>query len=112
MKPLIGKSFIPELKNQTGKEHKELFFQFVGNHAIRTKNWKLVRTGNKSYWELYNPLDDRAEENNLALKKPEIVKSLDQKWNNWFKSTTELTYSEYKSIRAKNKAKRKSKKKN
>lgn len=76
-----GISLLPEL---TGKgrqeEHQSLIWEFPGyggQQAIRFGDWKAVRTklkkGNREF-ELYDLATDRAEENNLADGRPEIVK--------------------------------------
>jgi arylsulfatase A-like enzyme len=44
--------------------------------AIRSGDWKLLRNGLKSKWQLFNLADDPCEKNDLAEKMPEKVKEL------------------------------------
>ena len=84
IRPLEGRSLVPVF---AGKEidRELLFWEHHGNCAIRVGDWKLVRKGTQSSkeiknWELYDLSRDRSELNNLAAKKPELVKKLAAQW--------------------------------
>ncbi len=73
------------------------FFYRTSEWSIRQGDWKLVvssdrvKTGEDDLLlpqkpELYNLKSDIGETNNLALKQPEIVRSLEKEWNNWNKT--------------------------
>ena len=93
VEPLDGKSLLPELQGRESEEHEALFFQFLANRAIRTREWKLVQratphaTSRESTlpWELYRIDVDRTELENLADKCPEIVQRLSQQWDDWYR---------------------------
>ncbi len=70
--------------NGTGDlSDRDLFFEHEGNRAARSGDWKLVARGENGPWELYNIADDRIEENNLSLQRPDIVRELRQAWEAW-----------------------------
>ena len=84
IRPLEGRSLVPVF---AGKkiEREFIFWEHEGNCAIRVGDWKLVRKGNQrtekiENWELYDLAQDRSELNNLAAKKPELVKKLAEQW--------------------------------
>jgi len=52
-------------------------------------DWKLVAAKGDP-WKLYNLETDRAEANNLAKEKPELVKELAASWNRQTKATSKL----------------------
>ena len=51
--------------------------------AMREQQFKLVRAADDKPWELYDLLADIDEQNNLAPKRPELVKTLAKKFANW-----------------------------
>jgi arylsulfatase len=57
-----------------------LWWLHEGHRAIRVGDWKLVAV-NDGPWELYDLKVDRAEQNNLAVANPDLVKELDKLWN-------------------------------
>lgn len=85
-KNIDGISFLPELlgNEKDQKEHAYLYWEFHekgGRQAIRMGDWKAVKynvlkTPNKPM-ELYNLTNDLAEENNVAMQFPEIVKQIE-----------------------------------
>jgi len=79
--PMEGESLLPvfegdELGNRT------LYWEHIGNRAVRKDNWKLVALRNQP-WELYQIDADRSELNNLAGQYPEKVDSLSAMWEQW-----------------------------
>ncbi len=78
--PMEGRSLVPAFTKDGSVHHEYLFFQHIGNRALRVGDWKLVAAGRKGPWELYNLRNDRCESNNLADKFPEKVKELAARW--------------------------------
>lgn len=70
-----------------------LFWERGGNYAVRSGQWKLVSAvESKNVPELYNMDTDRAENNNLADKHPEIVKGLQNEYVKWAKENNVVDY--------------------
>jgi arylsulfatase A-like enzyme len=81
--PLEGRSMLATLRGgddvDTGAD---MFWEHVGNSAIRRGQWKLVREyGNP--WELYDLSESRAEEHDLAADHPELVATLVADYERW-----------------------------
>ena len=80
-----GISLVKTLKGSSDSIHEKAFFiEHEGNRIARDGNWKLVSYYDKS-WELYDLDEDRSESNDLAKRRPEIVKRLDQAYSKWAK---------------------------
>lgn len=60
-----------------------MYWEHEENCAVRHGNWKGVKRLPAGKWELYNLETDRTERNNIAEQHPDIVKDLDEKWQNW-----------------------------
>ena len=80
-----GISMLPVLlgQNSEQKKHEYLYWEFPaqgGKQAIRKDNWKGVRVNVQDNpdveIELYNLEDDPREENNVAVKYPDIVREM------------------------------------
>ncbi|NSW95437.1 MAG: arylsulfatase, partial [Bacteroidales bacterium] len=81
--PVDGISFLPELtgNQKSQKQHDYLFWEFHeqgGKMAVRKGDWKAVKLNvnkpGETVTELYNLSSDPAEENNIAINHPEIVR--------------------------------------
>jgi arylsulfatase A-like enzyme len=59
-----------------------LFWEHEGNRAVRSGRWKLVSEYPKP-WELYDMIADRVERDDLAARRPDLVKSLAAAWDAW-----------------------------
>lgn len=59
-----------------------LYWEHVGNCAIRRDDWKLVRVFDGP-WELYDLSVDRAEEVDLAQRNRPLVDELAARWHRW-----------------------------
>ncbi len=79
IQPMEGRSLVPAFRNKTIKRD-ALYWEHMGNAAIRVGDWKLVRSGRDGPWELYDLKSDRTELHNLAAEKPDLVKQLSEKW--------------------------------
>lgn len=77
---LPGKSLLPALIDDRSLDRDYLWWLHEGHRAIRVGDWKLVAV-NDGPWELYDLKVDRAEQNNLAVANPDLVKELDKLWN-------------------------------
>lgn len=76
---LAGRSLAPIFRGETRSPHPFLFWEHVGNRALRQGAWKLVAE-NQGPWELYDLAADRAESVNLASSQPERVKQMAEQW--------------------------------
>ena len=87
--PLEGVSLRPAFSGKKLARSDALYFEHHLNCGVRDGDWKLVRYGQGGRdaklrdWELYNMVDDRAEQNNLAKAKPEKAAELAAKWEAW-----------------------------
>jgi len=79
---LPGKSLLPIFKGKERAGHEFLFWEHVGNKALRQGDWKLVAE-HQGDWELYNLKTDRSELENLADQKPKKLKSLVSTWQTY-----------------------------
>jgi arylsulfatase len=79
--PLEGRSMLPALRGDV-VEPRQLFWEHIGNAAVRMGPWKLVREADRP-WELYDIDSDRAETKDLASDHPDIVRQLSEDWSAW-----------------------------
>jgi arylsulfatase len=80
--PLQGKSLLPIFRGKKRKGHDAIFWEHVGNCAVRRGKWKLVAEKNGK-WELYDLKADRTELNNLAEQFPNEVSRLKSAYKSW-----------------------------
>lgn len=92
IKPLEGKSLLPVFEGEEREGYKILFWEHMGNRAVRKGHWKLVSKYPQNEWELYNIDEDRIESNNLALKLPEKVKELEKDYFEWTKRANVIAW--------------------
>jgi len=88
--PCEGKSLVPVFQGKRRDGHKWLFWEHVGNKAVRHGKWKLVgRADPKDLknWELYDLEADRTELKDLAEEYPERLRQMAQAWRDWAKRT-------------------------
>ena len=104
--PLEGKSLLPIFKGGERKPHDVLYWEHVGNRAVRREDWKLVSTKN-SDWSLYNLKEDRTELHDLFDQYPQKAKELLALYEKWTKKCGVLPFSviekRRKSLRSKKK---------
>lgn len=78
-----GVTLLPVLQGSESLQRTQpIFWEFSGNHAVRSGDWKLVAEKSKD-WELYNVAVDRSETTDLAKQKPEMVKQLGEVYDQW-----------------------------
>ena len=80
--PLEGKSLLPVFDGETRTPHQRLYWEHMGNRAVRQGDTKLVATKNGD-WELYDLEADRTECNNLIGRYPDKAKELNAAWEAW-----------------------------
>jgi arylsulfatase len=96
--PIPGHSLVPVFNGDTGDLHEVLWFYHEGNRALRQGDWKIVHTvgprnpwrsvaaaedARPGDWALYNLSTDRGEQNDLAAKHPDRVRSMASIWKRW-----------------------------
>ena len=78
-----GTSLISAFSDPTNKVRaKEIFWEFSGNHAVRSGDWKIVAERGKS-WELYHLAKDRSETLDLSEALPKKVAELAKTYDDW-----------------------------
>ncbi|MFC3120422.1 sulfatase-like hydrolase/transferase [Agaribacter flavus] len=78
-----GKNLLPYIsKRNSQRPHQTLYWKKENRGAIRDGDWKMLRFPDRPA-ELYNLALDQAEQNNLANKHPEKLKSLYKKLFAW-----------------------------
>ena len=73
-----GESIVPLFKGKTPERTRPIFFGNKGI-AVMEGNYKLIKNGKGSNWELYDLSKDIAEKNDLAAQHPERVKAITEK---------------------------------
>ena len=83
-----GVSLIPALKGDNLPRQKPLFWEWKDGQAVRDGAWKLVKLRKQDSWDLFNVEKDPTETINLAKENPDIVKEMDQQFQQWKVATT------------------------
>ncbi len=91
--PVAGESLRPAFSGRAFTRKAPLFWEHIGNRAVRDGEWKLVAR-NQGPWELYNLRKDRSETNDLASKQPAEVTRLNSLYEAWAKRCGVLPMSE------------------
>lgn len=76
---VTGRSLLPILRGESRQPHEFLFWEHVGNRALRQGDWKLVGEDGGD-WELYDLSADRSETTNLASEHPDRVARMAHTW--------------------------------
>ncbi len=80
--PCEGRSLAPVFRGEQREPHDRLFWEHMGNRAVREGDWKLV-AAKSGDWALYNLAEDRTELNDLADAMPERAEAMLQAWDAW-----------------------------
>ena len=80
---LEGRNIAGMLQGQSVPADRTLCWEHEGNRAIRKENWKLVELAAEPGWKLYDLAADRAEQHDLAAKRPEMVRELAADYDRW-----------------------------
>jgi arylsulfatase len=80
--PMVGKSFLPQLRGKSADVERKLFWEHEGNKAVRHGPWKLVKRHPQD-WELYNLEQDPTELHDLSTDFPDRVTSLSADYARW-----------------------------
>jgi arylsulfatase len=78
--PAPGQSLVPLFTKDGAVTHDSLWWEHVGNRALRVGDWKIVTAGKNAPWELYDLANDRAESKNLASSMPEKLNEMIALW--------------------------------
>jgi len=71
-----GLSLLPILTGEgEQKQHDHLYWEYLGQTAVRMKNWKAYKA-KKGGWQLFDLYKDIEENEDLAKEKPEILEQL------------------------------------
>lgn len=86
--PLEGRDLTPVFLGEENPAPPPLFWEWVGNCAVREGRWKLVwdTLNPKRQWQLYDVEADRTELVDLAGQNPEVVAKLSADYTHWAKS--------------------------
>lgn len=84
-----GVNLLPYLQGlKDGEPHETLYWRWLEGgkrsaHAVRHKNWRLMRKTEDQPWRLYDIKADPGETTDLADQKPEVVKKLSKMYEDW-----------------------------
>ena len=84
--PVEGKSLLPVLVGEEREGHDVIYWEDLGNRAVRQGKWKIVAAKGES-WELYDLEEDRSETTNLAGQFPDKVERMAGMWDDWAERT-------------------------
>ena len=91
---LDGVDLVPYLTGaNTSKPHEQLYWRAGKVWAIRDDNWKLIHAADR-YW-LYDLDKDIGEINNLVEKRPDMLKRLAARYEQWNKGNIEPLWPAY-----------------
>lgn len=80
--PIEGESFLDLLDGNPWRRHEPIFWEHMGNEAVREDVWKLVRKKNGP-WELYNLENDRTELHDLIGGEAERATRMRGMYDHW-----------------------------
>lgn len=83
IKPMRGESLVNVFAGQPQTREKPLFFEWLDGQALRNDEWKIVRQGKNSNWELYRIQEDPVEIKNVADEHPHVLKGLVNEFEQW-----------------------------
>lgn len=90
---------LPLLKGNFSPEERTLFWEHMGNRAVRKGNFKLVSQFKKdgfTPWELYDLSNDRSETNDLSADNAAKVEDLSNLYQDWASNHGVVDWREFK----------------
>jgi arylsulfatase len=84
--PLEGESLVPVFTGKKTVRDNPLFWEHMGNRAVRSGKWKLVSEYKKAEegpWALYDMEQDMTELRDLSAEYPETVQRLSVMYDQW-----------------------------
>ena len=78
-----GTSILPMVMDNAPSPHKRMFWEFIGNTAVRDGDWKLILDGNQYPTSLFNMASDPDETHDLRANEPSRVAELSQAIKDW-----------------------------
>lgn len=78
-----GKSLVNVITKNSKLNREYLFWEHQDFCAIRKGDFKAVKKISDFKWQLFDLKADRTERYDISLKHPELVKELNDKWNEW-----------------------------
>jgi arylsulfatase A-like enzyme len=85
-----GASFLPLAEQKVdASTHKQLFWRFGAQWAVRDNNWKLALTPGSKAPALYDLSNDIGETTDHAAEHPELVAKLTSEWQEWNKDNVD-----------------------
>ena len=82
IKPMEGLSLRPVFEGNQRQGHDYIFWEHMGNKAVRHGKWKLVMYHGDP-WELYDIEADRTEQDNIIRTNPDVALKLEQEYKKW-----------------------------
>lgn len=80
--PMEGRSLVPAFRGEVAEGQRTLYWEHMGNRAVRQGDWKLVAAKGEP-WELYNLVEDRSEMKNRIADLPEKAAELQALYDTW-----------------------------
>lgn len=96
--PLEGTSLLPLLNGEELENDRTLFWEHLGNKAVRKGDWKMVFAKSNKKWYLYNLAEDNTEVNDLSEDYPEKVEELKHLYDDWAERVGALPDTLYKDL--------------
>lgn len=81
-----GRSLLGSIESPSRPESRRLFFEHMGNRAIRDGRWKAVND-REGVWRLYDLESDPTELNDRASAEPARLKLLVGAWEDWARTS-------------------------
>src|SRR5688572_29846159 len=78
-----GESIVPMIKGNPGKMDRTFAWEHDGHRGLRKGKWKIVRLPSDGEWSLFDMETDRAEQNDLAAKQPDVLREMVAAYDAW-----------------------------